>query len=90
MHNEPTEPELSLTEQSYLNEIDERIKRAAALIEGVDLYDEAEGDEELLENLWVERNHCGTCTVRTVMEEVWPAVDAYVEWLKTPRESIGE
>jgi hypothetical protein len=29
-----------------------------------------------------ERFHCGSCIVRTVMEEVWPAVEKYIDHLK--------
>lgn len=72
--------EPSLEELGYLNEIDRRIMRAANLMDCADV---ADADEEAAMDIYEERHHCGTCMVRTVLEEVWPAVDEYVDWLKS-------
>lgn len=70
-------------ETQLLDVIDEKIERAAVLLEcnDVDLSDEQEAELEM-ERLYEMRHHCGTCTVRTVMEEVWPAVQEYIDWLR--------
>lgn len=74
--------EISVTEMAFLNAIDKAIIDAASLLEGADLPWEAEDDE--FYSTFEERHHCGTCMVRVVMETVWPAIDDYIEWLKSP------
>jgi hypothetical protein len=47
--------------------------RAASLLD----LDDAECEEQFWD-LRDERTHCGTCTVRTVMDEVWPSIEKYL------------
>ena len=67
------------TELDYERAIDAAIREAENLMEMVDVDD---ADEEERERVYEERFHCGTCIVRTVLEQVWPAVDEYIEHLK--------
>lgn len=68
------------TEEDHLEAIDQAIVKAAQVMELADVVDI--GDEEL-SDLYEERHHCGTCEVRTVMEVVWPAIENYIESIKT-------
>ena len=56
-----------------LREIDDAIVRAANLM---DLADATTAEQE--HELHEARYHCGTCVVRTVLDEVWPAISAYI------------
>jgi hypothetical protein len=56
-----------------LREIDDAIVRAGRLM---DLADAT--TEEQQADLYEHRYHCGTCVVRTVLDEVWPAISAYI------------
>lgn len=69
--------DLVADEQIALLAIDDAIHRAGLLMD----LDGAETDEER-DLLYDERYHCGKCIVRTVLEEVWPAVDSYIDLLK--------
>ena len=73
------EEQVSIEEDHLLMMIDEAIKEAAQVME---LHDLDQYDEELLESAYEERFHCGTCIVRTVLEQVWPSVENYVKYLK--------
>lgn len=70
-----------MTEDDFLLNIDIAIQNAALLMDMKD-FDHLEEDTD--ESLLAEeaRFHCGTCVVRTVMEEVWPAVEKYIDHLK--------
>jgi hypothetical protein len=61
-----------------LEAIEAAIARAATLLEFGDLRPEA-SDEELGE-AYRQRFHCGRCIAETVMTEVWPSIDAYLDW----------
>ena len=39
--------------------------------------------EEDVEEVYDEIYHCGTCTVRSVMELVYPSIEAYMDYLET-------
>ena len=67
------------TEDQYLQQIDEAIVRAARHMNLEDLDPE---NEEEYETEWEARFHCGTCSVRAVMEQVWPSIEEYTEALK--------
>ena len=77
-------------ENLLVQEIDEAIERAGHMMNMDDL---PEGqDEGVYNDLYDERYHCGVCSVREVMEVVWPAVDAYIKFLKEdqPRASAQD
>lgn len=63
-------------ENSMLQDIDRSIEDAGRIL------DMDDATEENYEELYENRYHCGTCTVRVVMETVWPSVDAYISFLK--------
>lgn len=67
------------TDSDYERAIDAAIRDAEGLMDLTDIDDE---DEEARERAYEERFHCGTCIVRTVLEQVWPAIDEYIEHLK--------
>lgn len=68
------------TEDAYIEAIDEAIKKAAILLDGSDLPDDI--DDEEMTDILEDRHHCGTCQVRTVMEEIWPKVENYIDFIK--------
>ena len=70
-----------MTEVEYLHNIDIAIQHAASLMDMRD-FDHLEEDTDESLSAMEERFHCGTCIVRTVMEEVWPAVEKYIDHLK--------
>ena len=66
---------------AMLDDIDKAVKRAADVISLVGVPSEEEDPEEW--NAEFERvSHCGTCTVRAVLEVVWPSIDRYIESLR--------
>lgn len=66
-------------EQEFRTAIDEAIEQAAYMM---DMRDVQDVDDEEFDMILEARNHCGTCTVRTVMETVWPEVEKYIHYLK--------
>jgi hypothetical protein len=68
------------TELDFEENIDKCFLEAAKVLDMADLPDGI--DDEELEFISEARFHCGTCTVRTVMEVVWPAIEEYIDWLK--------
>lgn len=66
-------------EQAFLDAIDASVKQAESLMDLNDLDDVSDEDYEAVQE---ERLHCGICMTRTVMEAVWPSVEAYIDWLK--------
>lgn len=65
-------------ESDYIASIDSAVQRAAAILDLVDVQEE---DDEDIDLAYEERFHCGTCIVRTVMDEVWPSIEAYIDFL---------
>ena len=61
----------------YLESIDEAIVRAASVLdmEGI--------DDDKVNDTYEDIYHCGTCTVRAVMEIVYPSIEEYIEYLKS-------
>ena len=60
-----------------LSNIDLAIVTAARVL---DLEDVIQEDiEEVYEGIY----HCGTCTVRSVMEVIYPSIEAYMDYLET-------
>lgn len=68
-----------MDEALLLRNIDEAVKRAADVLDGKEL---PFLDDEEAETAWAEMHHCGTCTVRTVMDVVWPALVEYQNFLR--------
>lgn len=64
--------------EPFLEAIDKAIDRAGSLMDLMDVDCESDDYEVVAD----ERHHCGICMVRTVMEEVWPAVEDYINYLK--------
>ena len=67
-------------EQHYLRLIDESVVKAAQILELQDFDDDDWSDSR--DDRYEEIYHCGTCTVRVVLETVWPAIEAYVDYSK--------
>jgi len=63
-------------ENVLLQEIDRAIERSGHMMNMED------ASENEYEDLYEARYHCGVCTVREVMEEVWPSIDTYIKFLK--------
>jgi len=64
---------------SYYEAIDAAIKDAEGLMNMTDV---ADGPEEEYESAYEERFHCNICVVRSVMETVWPSIEAYITALE--------
>lgn len=62
--------------ESSVAAIEAAFVRAAQKLDLEDATDENEHWE-----LHEARYHCGVCTVRVVMEEVWPAVQSYIDFV---------
>lgn len=58
--------------------INDAIDHAAWLMELGDVSDDAE--DEFRDLVHKGRHHCGTCTVRTVMEVVWPPIEDLIKY----------
>jgi hypothetical protein len=80
-----TLPEFAMNESDaeFLQKIDDAIEEAARVL---DLCDAPKGDdlesEERREEMFEDRFHCGVCTVRVVMETIWPSIEEYIGDLK--------
>ena len=72
-------------ETRYLQNIDQAIVDAGV---AMDLGDIDTSDDDESELVWESRHHCGVCQTRTVMEIVWPSIEAYIQFLK--RQVTGE
>lgn len=70
-----------LMEVEYLAKIDEQVRMAERLIalEGFD--PEVDEDAYLAQQEML--FHCEVCTVREILEVVWPSVQQYIDWLKS-------
>jgi hypothetical protein len=66
-----------VNEAEYVEAVDKAIVKAGWLLDLAD----AKSEEEHAE-LADQRLHCGTCTVRTVMEQVMPPLRRYLEAAK--------
>ena len=64
----------------YLKLIDESVIKAGQILELTEFEDDDWSDDrdERYEAIY----HCGTCTVRVVLETVWPAIEAYIDYSK--------
>ena len=65
--------------ERYWAAIHDAIETAALHMDLEDLPDDA--PETDYERAYEERHHCGTCVVRSVMEVIWPSIDAYIDYL---------
>lgn len=87
-------------EEAHLRRIDAAIAEAERVMDLADIteasLDIPEGAtpedvemalEEAHMRAYEDRFHCGTCTVRTVLETVWPSIEAYIEYLKHAKET---
>jgi hypothetical protein len=69
-------------QEKYILAIDDKIRDAGKIMGMEDLSDEESEDDGVYDTVYEERFHCGVCTVRTVMEVVWPSVDDYMNYLE--------
>lgn len=76
-----------MTHDEYLNKIDEAIKHAAKIMDLDDL--DPENNEEEYEAEWEARFHCGTCVVRTVMDNIWPSIEQYITALEEGKVDVS-
>lgn len=70
--------EVTEEEKTYLEAVDKAIKRAAVIMELGDVDEDTPEDEA--DSIYEARFHCGTCIVRTVMEEIWPEMSALMDY----------
>lgn len=70
--------EVTEEELNYLNAVDEAIKRAAVVMELGDI-DEDDSSEDF-DSIYEDRFHCGTCIVRTVLDEIWPDLNNLMDF----------
>lgn len=72
-----------MTENEYLESINKAIISAEQKMDLLDVVDDhGEVDDAHLETIYESRFHCGTCIVRTVLEEIWPSVQDYIDHLR--------
>ena len=69
-------------QKNMLLAIDAKIVEAAKVMELADIDEEYPDDQELLDSVYEERFHCGTCIVTNVMETVYPAIGEYFDYLE--------
>lgn len=69
-------------QKNMLLAIDAKIVEAARVMELADIDEEHPDDQELLDSVYEERFHCGTCIVTNVMEVVYPAIGEYFDYLE--------
>ena len=75
---------MSTDEESLLVEIDLAIQKAASVL-NMDDFIHLDVDLDEHGPYWdalEERHHCGTCTVRTVMEIVWPSIEKLIDFMR--------
>lgn len=70
-------------------QIDQQVQRAGKIMDLADLPAGATEDEYM--ELYGGRYHCGVCVTRSVLDVVWPSIEAYIEYLKgrTNERNIG-
>jgi hypothetical protein len=64
----------------YLKLIDESVIKAGQILELQDFDDDDWSDDR--DARYEDIYHCGTCTVRVVLETVWPSIEAYIDYMK--------
>ena len=64
----------------YLKLVDEAVVKAGQILELTEFEDADWSDDR--DERYEEIYHCGTCTVRVVLETVWPAIEAYIDYSK--------
>ena len=69
-------------QKNMLLAIDAKIVEAARVMELADIDEEHPDDQELLDSVYEERFHCGTCIVTNVMEVVYPPISDYFDYLE--------
>jgi len=69
-------------QKKMLLAVDAKIVEAARVMELADIDEEHPDDQELLDSVYEERFHCGTCIVTNVMEVVYPAIGEYFDYLE--------
>lgn len=75
-----------MTQDEYYKNIDEAIARAGKIMDLEDLDPE---NEEEYETQWEARFHCGVCTVRSVLDEVWPSIEKYITALEEGKVNVS-
>lgn len=65
-------------ELKYLQAVDEAIKKAGDIMDLADLDEDMDPSEA--DSIYEDRFHCGKCIVRTVMETIWPDLNALMEY----------
>lgn len=70
-----------MTEDDYLLAIDRSIRAAERMLAMEDVPDE-DVDPDAFWDEHEARFHCEVCTVREVLNVIWPEVEKYVDWLK--------
>lgn len=68
-----------MTEDDFLVKIDASIRKAERLL---GMEDAPEDDPEAFDELYEQLFHCEVCTVREVLEVIWPSVQDYIDWLR--------
>lgn len=68
-----------MIEDDFLANIDASVRKAERLLS---MADAPEDDPEAFDDLYEQLFHCEVCTVREVLEVVWPPVQEYIDWLK--------
>jgi hypothetical protein len=71
-----------VTENEYLLAMDRSIRRAERILALEDVPD-ADDDPEAFDEAYERIFHCEVCTVREVLEVVWPAAQEYIDWLRS-------
>lgn len=61
--------------------IEQSIRDAERKLAMADIPDE-ETDPEAFWAEYEQIFHCEVCTVREVLDVIWPAVDSYIDWLR--------
>lgn len=74
-------PTIEEAQEKLLIDIDNSIIKAASMIDSLG-YDESEDpfNEYDYDDHYEMIYHCGTCTVRYVMEQIWPSIEAYIDF----------
>ena len=69
------------TQEKLLIDIDNSIIKAASMVDSLG-YDESEDpfNEYDYDDHYEMIYHCGTCTVRYVLEQIWPSIEAYIDF----------
>lgn len=69
-----------MTEEEYILKIDQGVRKAESLLALSHVDDD---DEEQYLDEQERIYHCEVCTVREVLDVFWPAVQEYIDWLKS-------